>query len=88
MLGWPCVMLSWNLEDPGHVFPESEDLEIHPSKTHGSWIRSFINGRLYGLLSRNPETGWAFVLEPGGWMDFCPGTRRLDGLSPWNPGDG
>ncbi|KAH0893055.1 hypothetical protein HID58_055484, partial [Brassica napus] len=56
--------------DHGHVFPESEDLEIHPSETHGSWI-------LDGLSSRNPEAGWTFVLEPGGRMDFCPGTRRL-----------
>ena len=68
MLGWPCVVLSWNLEDPGHVFPESEDLEIHTSETHGSWMRFFINQRLYGL----------FVQEPGDWMDFRPGTRRLD----------
>ncbi|KAF3536208.1 hypothetical protein F2Q69_00023037 [Brassica cretica] len=60
----------------GHVvcgswacFPESEDLEIHPSETHGSWVQFFINRRLYGLSSRNLETGWTFVLEPGGWMD-------------------
>ncbi|WZZ27571.1 hypothetical protein YC2023_010972 [Brassica napus] len=66
MLGWPCVVLSWNLEDPGHVFPESEDLEIHPFETQGSWLRSFINRRLYGLSSRNPETGWTVVLEPRG----------------------
>ncbi|WZZ27497.1 hypothetical protein YC2023_010898 [Brassica napus] len=48
-------------------------------------MRSFINRRLYGLSSRNPETGWTFVLEPGGWMCFRPGTRRLVGLSSWNP---
>ncbi|KAF2572624.1 hypothetical protein F2Q70_00004520 [Brassica cretica] len=23
--------------------------------------------------------------EPGDWMDFRPRTRRLDGLSSWNP---
>ncbi|KAH0898839.1 hypothetical protein HID58_048407 [Brassica napus] len=57
--------------DPGHVFPESEDLEIHPSETHGLWMRFFVV--------------WIFVKEPGGWMDFCPRTRRLDGLSSWNP---
>ncbi|KAF3554227.1 hypothetical protein F2Q69_00014507 [Brassica cretica] len=73
------------LEDPGHVFPESEDLEIHPSETHGSWVRFFINRRLYGLSSRNLDTGWTYVLEPGGWMDFRPGTWILDGLSSWNP---
>ncbi|KAF3514257.1 hypothetical protein F2Q69_00005855 [Brassica cretica] len=28
-------------------------------------------------MSRNPEAGWTFVLEPGGRRDFCPGTRRL-----------
>ncbi|KAF3565607.1 hypothetical protein DY000_02015799 [Brassica cretica] len=70
MLRWPCVMLSWNLEDHGHVFPESKDLEIRPSETHDSWMRFFINLRLYGL----------FVQEPGYWMDFRPGTRRLDEL--------
>ncbi|KAH0898783.1 hypothetical protein HID58_048351 [Brassica napus] len=58
-------------------FPESEDLEIHPSETHGSWVQFFINRRLYGLSSRNLETGWTFVLEPGGWMDSRPGTQRL-----------
>ncbi|KAH0898495.1 LOW QUALITY PROTEIN: hypothetical protein HID58_048063 [Brassica napus] len=61
MLGWPCVVLSWNLEDHGHVFPESEDLEI----------------LCMDFSPRNPETGWTFVLEPGGWMNFYPGTRRL-----------
>ncbi|KAG2288505.1 hypothetical protein Bca52824_048109 [Brassica carinata] len=45
----------------------------------------FINGRLYGFSSRNPEAGWTFVLEPVGWTDFRPGTWRLDGLSSWNP---
>ncbi|KAF3544764.1 hypothetical protein DY000_02006204 [Brassica cretica] len=65
------------LEDLGHVFSESEDLEIHPSETHGSWVRFFINRRSYGLSSRNLETGWTFVLEPGGWMDSRPGTWRL-----------
>ncbi|KAF3595631.1 hypothetical protein DY000_02021829 [Brassica cretica] len=34
---------------------------------------------------QNPEAGWTFVQEPGGWMDFRPGIRRLDGLSSWNP---
>ncbi|KAF2615400.1 hypothetical protein F2Q70_00011268 [Brassica cretica] len=72
-------------EDPGHVFPESEDLEIHHSETHGSWMRFFINRRLYGLSSKKPETGWTIAQKPGGWMDFRPGTRRLDGLSSWNP---
>ncbi|KAF3534915.1 hypothetical protein DY000_02039509 [Brassica cretica] len=48
-------------------------------------MRSFINRRLYGLSSRNPEIGLTFVLEPGGWMGFRPGTRRLDGLPSWNP---
>ncbi|KAF3557211.1 hypothetical protein F2Q69_00014511 [Brassica cretica] len=72
------------LEDHGHVFPESEDLEIHTSETHGSWVRFYINRRLYGLSSRyleigwtsswNPEAGWNLVLEPGGWMDSRPGT--------------
>ena len=33
--------------------------------------------RLDGLSSRNPEAGWTFVQEPGGWMDYRPGTRRL-----------
>ncbi|KAH0892943.1 LOW QUALITY PROTEIN: hypothetical protein HID58_055372 [Brassica napus] len=74
MLGWPCLVLSWNLEDPGHVFPKSADLEIHPSETNGSWMQFFINRRLYGLF------------EPGDWMDFHPGTRRLDGLSFLEPG--
>ncbi|KAH0858979.1 LOW QUALITY PROTEIN: hypothetical protein HID58_087240 [Brassica napus] len=37
VLRWPCVVLSWNLEYHGHVFPESEDLEIHPSETHGDY---------------------------------------------------
>ncbi|KAF3598515.1 hypothetical protein F2Q69_00036244 [Brassica cretica] len=74
MLGWPCVVLSWNLEDPGHVFPESEDLEIHPSETHGSWMRSFINRRLYGLSSRNPETRWTVVS-----IDMNSPTK-----DPWN----
>ncbi|KAF3514156.1 hypothetical protein F2Q69_00006401 [Brassica cretica] len=69
----------------GHVVWESEDLEIHPSETHGLWMRFFINWRLYGFSSRNPEAGWTLVLEPGGWTDFLPGTRRLDGLSSWNP---
>ncbi|KAF3547523.1 hypothetical protein DY000_02008237 [Brassica cretica] len=73
------------LEDHGHVFPESEDLEIHPSETHGSWVRFFINRRLYGLSSRNLETGWTFVLQPGGWMDSHPRTWRLDGLLSVNP---
>ncbi|KAH0867439.1 LOW QUALITY PROTEIN: hypothetical protein HID58_074461 [Brassica napus] len=58
--------------DPGHVFQESKDLEIHPSETHGSWMRFFINWRLYGL----------FVQEPGDWMDFRPGTRRLYEFCP------
>ncbi|KAF3602409.1 hypothetical protein F2Q69_00036371 [Brassica cretica] len=72
------------LEDHGHVFPESEDLKIHTSETHGSWVPFFINRRLYGLSSRNleigwtlswnPEAGWNLVLEPGGWMDSRPGT--------------
>ncbi|KAF3543280.1 hypothetical protein DY000_02007108 [Brassica cretica] len=48
-------------------------------------MRFFINWRLYGFSSRNPEAGWTLVLEPGGWTDFLPGTRRLDGLSSWNP---
>ncbi|KAF3514014.1 hypothetical protein F2Q69_00006306 [Brassica cretica] len=61
------------------------DFEIHPYETHGSWMRFFINRRLYGLSSRNAETGWIFVQKPGGWMDFCPGIRRLDGLSSWTP---
>ncbi|KAH0862550.1 LOW QUALITY PROTEIN: hypothetical protein HID58_079761 [Brassica napus] len=78
MLGWPCVVLSWNLEDPRHVFPEYEDLEIHPSETHGSWIRFFINRRLYGL----------FVQEPGDWMDFRLGTRRLEELLSRDPETG
>ncbi|KAF3532921.1 hypothetical protein DY000_02040898 [Brassica cretica] len=73
------------LEDPGHVFLESEDLEIHPSETHGSWVRFFINRRLYGVSSRNLKTGWTFVLEPEGWMDYRPRTRRLDGHSSRNP---
>ena len=85
MLGWPCVVLSWNPEDPVHVFPESEDLEIHPSETHGLWMRFFITRRLDGLSSWNPEAGRSFVLEPRGWTDFRLGTRRLDGLSSWNP---
>ncbi|KAF3579933.1 hypothetical protein DY000_02030782 [Brassica cretica] len=68
--------------DVRHVYL---DLEIHPSETHGSWVRFFINRRLYGLSSRNPETGWTFVQKPRGWMDFRPGTRRLDGLSSRNP---
>ncbi|KAH0893327.1 hypothetical protein HID58_055756 [Brassica napus] len=33
--------------------------------------------RLDGLSSCNPEAGWTLVLEPGGWMDSRPGTRRL-----------
>ncbi|KAF2615446.1 hypothetical protein F2Q70_00012262 [Brassica cretica] len=73
------------LEDHGHVFPESEDLEIHHSETHGSWVRFFINRRLHGLSSRNLETGWTFVLQPGGWMDSRPRTWRMDGLLSWNP---
>ncbi|KAF3568876.1 hypothetical protein DY000_02014468 [Brassica cretica] len=73
------------LKDPGHAPPKSEDLEIHPSETHGSWMRFFINWRLYGLSSKNPETGWTFVQKPGGWMDFHPGTRRLNELLSWNP---
>ncbi|KAH0903439.1 hypothetical protein HID58_042942 [Brassica napus] len=68
-----------------HVVCESEDLEIHPSETHGSWVRFFINRRLYGLSSRNLDTGWTFVLEPEGWMDYRPRTWRLDGLSSRNP---
>ncbi|KAH0903435.1 hypothetical protein HID58_042938, partial [Brassica napus] len=71
--------------DPGHVFLESEDLEIHPSETHGSWVRFFINRRLYGLSSRNLKTGWTFILELEGWMDYRPRIRRVDGLSLWNP---
>ncbi|WZZ51105.1 hypothetical protein YC2023_051212 [Brassica napus] len=85
MLRGPCVVLSWNPEDPGYIFPESEDLEIHPSESHVLWMLFFINGRLYGFSSRNPEAGWTFVLEPVGWTDFRPGTWRLDGLSSWNP---
>nr|VDD08502.1 unnamed protein product [Brassica oleracea] len=30
--------------------------------------------RLDGLSSWNPEAGWTIVLEPGGWLNFCPGT--------------
>ena len=33
--------------------------------------------RLDGLSSLNPEAGWTFVLEPGGWMDLRLGTRML-----------
>ncbi|KAF3602098.1 hypothetical protein F2Q69_00036368 [Brassica cretica] len=40
---------------------------------------------LYGLSSRNLETGWTFVLEPEGWMDYRPRTQRLDGHSSRNP---
>ncbi|KAF2586524.1 hypothetical protein F2Q70_00036198 [Brassica cretica] len=74
------------LEDPGHVFPESEDLEIHPSETHDSWVRFFINRRLCGLSSRNPEAGWTFVLEPRGWMDSRPGTRKAGWSLVMEPG--
>ncbi|KAF3552543.1 hypothetical protein DY000_02006427 [Brassica cretica] len=35
------------------------------------------NQRLDGLSPRNQEAGWTFVQEPGGWMDYRPGTRRL-----------
>ncbi|KAH0892937.1 hypothetical protein HID58_055366 [Brassica napus] len=47
-----------------------------------SWYRSCMdfrpgNQRLDGLSPRNPEAGWTFVQEPGGWMDYRPGTRRL-----------
>ncbi|KAH0879610.1 LOW QUALITY PROTEIN: hypothetical protein HID58_067004, partial [Brassica napus] len=62
-----------------------QNLKIHPSETHGSWMRFFINWRLYGLSSGNPEAGWTFVKELGGWMDYRPRTRRLDGLSSWSP---
>ncbi|KAH0893003.1 LOW QUALITY PROTEIN: hypothetical protein HID58_055432, partial [Brassica napus] len=70
-----------------------QNLKIHPSETHGSWMRFFINWRLYGLSSRNPEAEWTLVPKPEGWMDFRPGTRRLeglplDGLSSWNPETG
>ncbi|KAF3550890.1 hypothetical protein DY000_02008442 [Brassica cretica] len=81
--------------DPGHALPKYEGLEIHPSETHGSWMRFFINWRLYGLSSRNPDVewtfvpnpkaGWTIVLEPRGCMDYRPGTQRLDGLPSWNP---
>ncbi|KAH0905966.1 hypothetical protein HID58_037793 [Brassica napus] len=32
----------------------------------------------------NPEAEWTIVLEPGGWIDYRPGTRRLVGLSSLN----
>ncbi|KAH0898850.1 LOW QUALITY PROTEIN: hypothetical protein HID58_048418, partial [Brassica napus] len=72
-----------------------QNMKIHPSKTHGSWMRFFINWRLYGLSSRNhdaeltfvpnPEAGWTIILEPGGWFDYRPGTQRLVGLPSRNP---
>ncbi|KAF2572473.1 hypothetical protein F2Q70_00002760 [Brassica cretica] len=58
-LGTGVEFLDMLFADPGHVFPGSEDLEIHPSETHGSW-------RLDGLSSSNSEAGWTLVLEPGG----------------------
>ncbi|KAH0867656.1 hypothetical protein HID58_074678 [Brassica napus] len=47
-----------------------------------SWYRSRTLGHVVC------EVVWIFVQEPGGWMDFRPGTRRLDGLSSWNPNAG
>ncbi|KAF3540226.1 hypothetical protein F2Q69_00022845 [Brassica cretica] len=75
------------LEDRGHVFPESEDIEIHPSETHGSWVRFFINWRLYGLSSRNLETGWTFVLSCGNPEVLLSILRSyLDPEVLWEPG--
>ncbi|KAF2574885.1 hypothetical protein F2Q70_00002920 [Brassica cretica] len=59
-----------------------------PSEKHGLWMRFFINQRFYGFSSMKPEAGRTFVLEPGGWTDFRPRTRRVDGHSSWNPEDG
>ncbi|WZZ88539.1 hypothetical protein YC2023_117118 [Brassica napus] len=65
---------SWYLSRiPGHVVCGSEDLEIHPSETHGSWRRD-------GLSSSNSEAGWTLVLEPGGCRVkpfFKPGGFRM-----------
>ncbi|KAH0898753.1 hypothetical protein HID58_048321, partial [Brassica napus] len=66
MLGWPCVVLFWNMEDHGHVFPEG-CMDFRPGTR-----------RLDRLSSRNPEAGRNFVLELKCRMDFHPGTCRLE----------
>ncbi|KAF3588357.1 hypothetical protein F2Q69_00029018 [Brassica cretica] len=41
----------------------------------GDWMDyNLETRRLDGLSSRNPEAGWTIVLQPGGWLKFCPGT--------------
>ncbi|KAF2577196.1 hypothetical protein F2Q68_00004634 [Brassica cretica] len=78
MLGWPCVVLSWNPEDSVHA---GWTFVLEP---RGWMIFRPETQRLDGPSSWNPEAGRNFVLEPGGWMDFRPRTRRLDGLASWN----
>ncbi|KAH0884009.1 hypothetical protein HID58_060105 [Brassica napus] len=51
-----CVVLG--------LYPDLQQRDVRHFRP-GTW-------RLDGLSSWNPEAGWTCVLEPGGWLNFCP----------------
>ena len=81
-------MLPWNPEDPGHVFPEFEDLEIHPSETHSTcWGKIFHEEITPASGFRLPASclqvpGYPLRLpSPCPWVWVPPPASRLSDLS-------
>ncbi|WZZ44732.1 hypothetical protein YC2023_040991 [Brassica napus] len=68
------------------LYPDLRQRDVQYVRLGDNLVDSWYRSRtLEHVFLRKPETGWTIAQKPGGWMDFRPGTRRLDGLSSWNP---